>query len=402
MRYALLLVLLLVIAACENSVPKDSLPVKEPSKEAPVDVPAKPIKESSKILAADECSGTDADSCYFKRGVNAAITVSTCLESNTRCAKDRDYASCVGKSDSFGCRVNKTQDIASCDNIKDTRSKDACLLPLSFAYDDIDLCKSIQDKDTKEICVYGFVDRHIDCVATNFPCRTTHVLTSGDCVFQNDSYQSMCKGIADKDKDLCYKSSLPGACDLVFMPTFGYEYNGESFSRLFESPFLGDALAWIKSNTPKDSTLLADWSYGHLIRAKAQRKALVYNPPDVDAFKPGDDDAKLIFKVGSYEVKDKPYYDTKSLGELSNPDDSRLVASVMLANDSMTASSELKAKGISYIFTTVNDVDSKPLYAAIVPYDGQQVLVDQMNALAQLNGFSLVYNDSVSAVYKVD
>lgn len=408
--------LLFVIVACERgssdvpvtdaskAVQPSSSPPAEP-KEASVadDVKAAPAQAPAQAPASppSDCEGGDQDICDFRKAVKMAVGTQRCIEEKSSCAKDRGLSACIAQNDAFGCRKDGSSVISLCAGIKNDSTRDSCYLAVSFPYDSLEVCKSISDPELKDMCLYSFLDRIVDCKAANFPCRTALSFKDEDCVFSKEGHNKVCQGIARQDKDLCYQGSLPGACDLIFAPMMEYDYQGAHFSRLLSDPSLDPALAWLKENTQASDVILADWSHGHMIRAKAQRDAFIWNPPD--SFKPGEDDAKDVYMMGSYVLRDAPYYDTASWGPLASQDKAKLMADIFLSKNVSLALPLLKSNGIKYVLVDLADLDNMDLYLAVsgLP-DVQSPLIAELTSRSDVDGLSLVFEDQDSAIYSVD
>ncbi|MBI4448529.1 hypothetical protein HY641_00690 [Candidatus Woesearchaeota archaeon] len=398
MRTTILLCLLVTIAACSSS--EAPPPATSGDKSTLTTPPGPPTAQ----LESPDCStneGRSKDLCNFEIAVNGTVFTLQCLESHTECRKDRDYATCLVEQKSFGCRDGKERDLAACDAIVNTSIQSQCRLYTSFAYDDISQCHTITDTTVKDVCLQGFLDRHIDCTYINYPCRTTHTLQSEDCVFNDTPLSTACNGIAAQDEKRCSASALP-ICDFVFIPTFSYSIDGKNYSSLLQEPELDGAMQWIKDHTPTDAVILANWDHGHTIRSATGRAAVAYNTPVT--FQPGPEDAKTTFSLGNLiTIKDLPYYDAERYGPQASAEDGALIASVLTATDPTTAVTMLKEHNIDYVLTTITDLEALPLLAALAPFDETQTpLIDSMNNLAFIDGFLLMYNDSTTSIYKVE
>ncbi|MEK6875003.1 MAG: hypothetical protein AABX52_04620 [Nanoarchaeota archaeon] len=361
------------------------------------------LQDSKTILtfptpSCDNLTESQKQLCLFEQVVNNTIQTNTCIEKNNLCQRNRNYASCIQDNQGFGCHESKQTDTHTCNLISNTSISDHCKIYLSFTYDDITQCNSIQNPELKDICLYGFLDRTIDCIATNYPCRTTHKMNTKDCAFSNYSLQSICQGITTNDSTRCYQTDLPGACDLIFAPTISYTTEEHTYSWILRRPDLDQAFSWITKHTLPNDVFITNWELGHIIRATTKRNVVATTVPI--NIQPDDADNKTVFSLGDYTIQDKPYWDEERYGPQSSQHTGTLIASFFTTSDPNTAAQTLLEKNVSYVLVTISDIHTIPLYE-LLAQTSEDPLLNQMNTLRTIKGFELVYHDDTTAIYKV-
>ncbi|UCD03182.1 MAG: hypothetical protein JSV63_00920, partial [Candidatus Aenigmatarchaeota archaeon] len=172
-----------------------------------------------------------------------------------------------------------------------------------------------------------------------------------------------------------------------------YEKDGETID---PDQILPDAMRpgmeWIRENTPADAVIMSWWDYGHAIRAYAGREPVV-DAPSREA---------LTTTVSKHLGKDP---DEIECEECVPHEMLQEIAGLLLTEDDSQAVTIMEKYGATYLYIHQED-EAKSVALFIVLGEEQRPLGDTVLGRALtgeiIEGFELVYEDYVSAVYALE
>ncbi|MBU0461017.1 MAG: hypothetical protein KJ574_00365 [Nanoarchaeota archaeon] len=148
-------------------------------------------------------------------------------------------------------------------------------------------------------------------------------------------------------------------------------------------------LDWLKENTPGDAIIMSWWDYGHMIRAYAEREPVI-DAPSKDI---------LTTTVAKYLGKSPDEIDCPDCVQDSIIQD---VANLLVSEDPDETARLMKKYSASFLYISAEDVSKVPaLYIALSqePRPVSSTTIGKALAGEPLEGFELVYHDSIAMIY---
>ncbi|MBI4452991.1 hypothetical protein HY637_06185 [Candidatus Woesearchaeota archaeon] len=344
------------------------------------------------------------------------------------------FANCIkeGKTQNNCNDENKKNNlIFVCGKIDDQKIRDLCYNTLVFIYDDVDICKSVIDKTSRNQCIMFKINLLSDCKFSTYLCRLENInvpLEYCNNIEDSDS-KLFCEAVIAENSEKCdgiKYQSLSTKCIVAFdkfYSTFEYEKDGRKYTSNYLYTELQPAMEWIKNNLPKDSIVSAWWDYGHIIRGLGNVEAIVFTPSEEILnsvatsqilkyyFPP--QDLPTLFKTSfaqSKSISDTQKYNTKKYGELSNNNDIKNVALILTTTNPEEAINLMKEYNSKYVLVTSSEYGKAyHLYQITgIPTElvngstlNKNSIFYKMLKLELVNGFERVYSDSSVVIYKI-
>ena len=160
------------------------------------------------------------------------------------------------------------------------------------------------------------------------------------------------------------------------------------------------SLDWVKGNTPEDAVFLCWWDYGHMIKAYAEREAVVKDPSK-----------EILYSV----------VDSKDVREYASHQTILGVADAFCTTDSAKTARVMQAHGATYIL--VNEIDVQkahwiyqigglntteysyqywPPENPDFTFKAKQTMLARLLQNRETNPFTLVYSDETVKIYQLN
>ncbi len=191
----------------------------------------------------------------------------------------------------------------------------------------------------------------------------------------------------------CTAVQTPAQGDVQGGEKIVYEKNGEIIDPDQVLPdSMRPGMEWLKENTPADAVIMSWWDYGHAIRAYAEREPVV-DAPSKEA---------LTTTVSKHLGKDP---DEVECDDCIEHEKLQEVAEVFLTESDARTAELMEKHGATYLYVHREDEDKS--FAMFIILDEEKIPIESTvlgKALAgePIEGFSLVYEDGVCVIYKLD